>query len=100
MAQLQIVWWRDIPASVHVRAGRRAKTVRELPPHFADAIDMAAMRAGMAGTDDYLDQWRRGEAVEVGDDLDAEAEAALGDLVARYPKERVVKLAHNGGVET
>ena len=57
------------------------------------------MRAGMAGTDDYLDQWRRDEAVEVGDDLDAEAEAAVADLVARYPKERVVALAQNGGVE-
>ena len=99
MAELQIVWWRDIPASVQVRAGRRNKAVRELPAHFADAIDMAAMRAGMAGTDDYLDQWRRGEAVEVGDDLDAEAEAAVADIVARYPKDRVVALARNGGVE-
>lgn len=99
MAELQIVWWRDIPASVQVRAGRRRKSVRELPSHFADAIDMAAMRAGMAGTDDYLDQWRRSEGVEVGDDLDAEAEAALADLVARYPRERVVAIAKNGGVE-
>ena len=31
MAELQIVYWRDIPASVQVRAGRRSKAARELP---------------------------------------------------------------------
>lgn len=99
MAELQIVWWRDIPASVQVRAGRREKAVRELPQLFAEAIDAAAMKAGMAGTDDYLNEWRRGTPSAVGDDLDAEADAAVDDIVKRYPRERVVAIARNGGIE-
>ena len=99
MAELQIVYWRDIPASVQVRAGRRSKAARELPQRFADAIDMAAMRAGLAGTDDYLNAWRRSEPVTVGDDLEREAQAAHDRLADDYPQERVVALAKNKGLE-
>lgn len=99
LAQLQIIYWRDIPASVQVRRGRREKAVRELPQRFADAIDMAAMKAGMAGTDDYLNEWRRADPVEVGDDLDAEADGAVAALDGEYPKERVVAIVHNKGLE-
>ena len=99
MARLQVVYWRDIPASVQVSAGRRNKATRELPPRFGDAIDMAAMRAGMAGTDDYLNEWRRADPVAVGDDLESEAEAALARLDADYPKERIVALVKNKGLE-
>ena len=99
MAQLQIIYWRDIPASVQVRAGRRERATLELPVMFSEAIDMAAMRAGLAGTDDYLEQWRRSDATEVGDDLQTEAQTALDALVAEYPKDRVVALAKNKGLE-
>ena len=99
MAQLQIVYWRDIPASVQVRAGRRDKAARELPERFAQAIDMAAMRAGLAGTDDYLGEWRRSDPVAVGDDLEAEADAARDRLDGEYTKERMVALVGNKGLE-
>lgn len=99
MAQLQIVYWRDIPASVQVRAGRRDKATRELPQRFADAIDMAAMRAGLAGTDDYLNEWRRGDPEDVGPDLETEAQAAHDRLDEMYPKERIVALVKNKGLE-
>ena len=52
MAQLQIVYWRDIPAQVMVKAGRRNQAKRELSLRFTEAIDMAAMRTGAAETDD------------------------------------------------
>ena len=99
MAELQVVYWRDIPASVQVRAGRRSRVSRELPQRFADAIDMAAMRAGMAGTDDYLNEWRRSDPENVGDDLAVEADAAVARLDEDYPKARVVALAQNKGLE-
>lgn len=99
MAQLQIVFWRDIPASVQVRAGRREKATRELPERFSAAIDMAAMRAGLAGTDDYLNEWRRADPVEVGDDLEAEAQSAHDRIDLEYPKERIVALVGNKGLE-
>ncbi|MEM9734625.1 MAG: virulence factor [Pseudomonadota bacterium] len=99
MAQLQIVYWRDIPAQVMVKAGRRNQAKRELSLRFTEAIDMAAMRTGAAETDDYLAEWRRGDPVAVGDDLEAEAEAAMEKIENEYDKARLVALVKNGGRE-
>ncbi|MFD0917700.1 virulence factor [Pseudahrensia aquimaris] len=99
MAQLQIVYWRDIPAQIMVKAGRRNQAKRELSLRFTEAIDMAAMRTGAAETDDYLAEWRRGDPQEVGDDLEAEAEKATAAIEAEYDKERLVALVKNGGRE-
>jgi hypothetical protein len=96
MADLIIVYWRDIPAQVIVRKGRQ-NAKRELPLRFTEAIDMAAMRTGAGGTDAYLAEWRKADPVPVGDDLEAEAEKALQDIDSRYPKERLVALAKAGG---
>lgn len=98
MANLTILYWRDIPAQVVVKAGRTSAK-RELSPRFQEAIDMAAMRGGAAQTDDYLAEWRRGEPTPCGDDLEAEATAAAERLEADYPKERLVTLAKAGGKE-
>ena len=99
MAQLQIVYWRDIPAKVMVKAGRRNQAKRELSLHFTEAIDMAAMRTGAAETDDYLAEWRHGGQVQVGDDLEAEAQTAMDTIEKEYDKDRLVALVKNGGRE-
>ena len=98
MADLIIVYWRDIPAQVTVkRGGLNAK--RELSLRFTEAIDMAAMRSGAAATDDYLAEWRRADPVPVGDDLEAEADKAVSELEAAYDRDRLVALAKAGGKE-
>ena len=99
MAQLQIVYWRDIPAQVMVKAGRRNQAKRELSLRFTEAIDMAAMRTGAAETDDYLAEWRRSDPVQVGDDLEAEAQSAMDAIEQEYDKDRLVALVKNGGRE-
>ena len=99
MAQLQVVYWRDIPAQVIVKAGRRSVAKRELSLRFTEAIDMCAMRSGAAETDDYLAEWRRADPVEVGDDLEAEADKAATALEAEYDKERLVALVKSDGKE-
>jgi len=99
MAQLQIVYWRDIPAQVIVKTGRRNVAKRELSLRFTEAIDMCAMRTGAAETDDYLAEWRRADPVEVGDDLEAEADKAVAEIEAEYDKERLVALVKSGGVQ-
>ncbi len=100
MAQLQIVYWRDIPASLTVKAGRRNLAKRELSLRFIEAIDMCAMRSGAAETDEYLAQWRKSEPVEVSDDLEAEAEKAAADLENEYTRERLIALIKTEGRET
>ena len=96
MAELVVLYWRDIPAQIIVRQGRR-NAKRELTPRFAEAIDRAAMRSGAAGTDDYLAQWRKAAPVAVGDDLEAEADRAATAIEAAYCRDRLAALARNGG---
>ena len=61
MARLTILYWRDIPSQVIVKAGRKTAK-RELPERFIRAIDAAAMRSGAQSTDAYLADWRRADA--------------------------------------
>jgi hypothetical protein len=98
MADLTIIYWRDIPAQVIAKRGRQSAK-RELPARFAEAIDMAAMRSGARDDQSYLDEWRRGDAQPCGEDLDAAAEAAVGRLDAEYDQDRLARLIGAGGRE-
>ena len=96
MADRIIVYWRDIPAQVIIKSGRKTAK-RELPERFVHAIDACAMRVGAHDTDAYLAEWRRGAPEPVGDDLEAEAEAAFARLESEYGRDRLRELVANGG---
>jgi hypothetical protein len=96
MASLIVTYWRDIPSQVTVKAGRKEEK-RMLDQRFQEAIDMAAMRGGATGTDDYLNDWRRADPVSVGDNLVAEADKARQELEAAFDRERLKALIANGG---
>ena len=97
MAKLTTVYWRDIPAQVIARERRdTAKLV--LTERFAEAIDRAAMRAQMAGTDAYLEQWRREEVV-CDRDLQAVVDDAAAELEKAYDDARLAALVSSGGLE-
>ncbi len=95
MAQLITVYWRDIPAQVIAKERRKAEKV-QLSERFAEAIDAAAMRAGKAGTDAYLEEWRR-VSEKCGDDLKSVAEARAASLEESYDRERLIGLVRNHG---
>jgi len=97
MAKLTTVYWRDIPAQV-IAKERRATAKLVLSERFAEAIDKAAMRAKMAGTDAYLEQWRR-EDVACGRDLQAVVDAAAAALEQAYDETRLQMLINSGGLE-
>src|SRR5690348_8181085 len=97
MAQLTIVYWRDIPAQVIVKQGR-TMAKRQLTERFEKAIDRAAMRAKLRDTDSYLAEWRRAEPIACGDDLEAEAEGAAAKLESEYDEARLQQLVEKGGV--
>lgn len=96
MASLILLYWRDIPSQVIVKAGRKSAK-RELSERFIRAIDAAAMRSGASDTDAYLADWRRADPVECGDDLEAEAQVAADRLEAEYDNARLAALAANEG---
>ena len=95
--KLITVYWRDIPAQVIARQGRKTSFKKELHPRFQRAIDRAAMRARKESEDAYLADWRR-ESEPCGDDL----ENTLNETVARLETEWTVELldtvARRGGM--
>jgi hypothetical protein len=97
MASMTVIWWRDIPAQVVARDGRRSsKTV--LHPRFQVAIDKAASRAGKRAYNDYIEEWRRTQGA-CGQDIDAQVAAEVERLEAEYDKHRLAQLIQSGGVE-
>ena len=78
MTKLITIYWRDIPAQVLGRRGRRTVQKRALHPRFQEAIDRAAMRAGKGSSDDYLADWRR-----VASPCEGDLEQAVAEEVAR-----------------
>jgi hypothetical protein len=97
MAQLIIVYWRDIPAQVIAKKGRRDQVKIVLEERFEKAIDRAAMRGGARSTDDYLADWHKADPVECSDDLEAEARTVADRLEAEYDEARLKALVENGG---
>jgi hypothetical protein len=96
MAELTVIWWRAIPAQVVAREGRTTARA-QLTNRFQEAIDMAATRVGLIGTDDYLSEWHR-ETRPCGDDLDAEAAAEAERLEQAYSDTALDTLVRAGGL--
>jgi hypothetical protein len=94
-----VILWRDIPAQVTSGSGRRA-TRALLSERFQEAIDAAAMAAGLSGTDGYLAEWRR-EAVardgEVGAEAAVQAEAAR--IEQDYTHDALARLVRAKGLK-
>ncbi len=95
MTTYQILYWHDIP--VQVRAGgRRDRTSVELSARFQEAVDHAAMAAGLTGTDAYLSgfEWsavadRDGNPPEVAAAVAAELDAQYTDIDWRRTATRI-----------
>lgn len=96
MANVVIVYWRDIPAQVIVGKGRRAEK-RILPERFEQAIDRAAMKVGAGDSDAYLAEWRKADPVPIEGEDAAVADAEVARIEAEYDRERIKALIANDG---
>ena len=96
MAEVTIVYWRDIPAQVIVGKGRRG-VKKPLPERFEQAIDRCAMKIGARETDAYLAEWRKAAPVTVEGDDEEVASAEAARIEADYDNERIKKLIANDG---
>ena len=98
MAQLTVVYWRDIPAQVIVKKGRDAAKV-QLNERFEKAIDRAAMKANLRDTDSYLAEWRRAAPVEVDDqNMQAIADAKAKEIETEFDDAKLAALVDAGGI--
>jgi len=96
MADVTIVYWRDIPAQVIVGKGRRASK-RVLAERFEQAIDRAAMKVNAQSSDAYMAEWRKAPAYAVEGEQGEVAEAEAQRLEAEYDKARIKALIDNDG---
>ena len=96
MGTMTVIWWRDIPAQVTAREGRKQSKI-VLHPRFQVAIDKAASRAGKRAYNEYIEEWRRTQK-RCGEDIDEEVAAEAERLEADYDKHRLAMLIQTGGI--
>ena len=97
MPDVTIVYWRDMPAQIIVGKGRRG-VKRPLPERFEQAIDRAAMKSGAAGSDAYLEGFRKADPYPVDGASDTDvADAEVARIDAEYDQERLKALIANEG---
>ena len=92
MAEYQITYWRDFPAMVTAREGRRNTAKAKLPQRFEIAIDEAAMRLNLTGTDAYLEEWRKDEWQMRDGEPEAVAQAVAQEIETDYPQGRLLEM--------
>lgn len=96
MAEVVIVYWRDIPAQVIAGKGRRGAK-KQLSERFEQAIDRCAMKIGAKDADAYLAEWRKAPPYEVEGEQDAVVTSVAAALEAEYDTERLKALIGNDG---
>lgn len=89
MAEYQVTYWQDIPSMVTAREGRRNVFKVELDKRFQVAIDEAAMRAKLVGTDAYLEQWRRSAWQQREGSPEEVAKAVAVEVESDFPLGRI-----------
>jgi hypothetical protein len=93
--ELTVISWRDIPAQVTATDGGRTSRI-QLSDRFQNAIDAAAMAAGLLESGAYLEEWRQ-ESRPCGADLEQEVAAEAAALEEAHPPELLRTLVRSGG---
>ncbi len=91
MAKYSILYWQDIPSVVEARDENGVHKL-QLEHKFQELIDAIAMRKGLAGTDAYLEEWRRGKRIEREGSAKEVATAIKAELEAEFRTIRAAAL--------
>jgi len=97
MAQLKIVYWRDIPGQVVFREGRRNTRLR-LPARFSQAIERAAYRLKKTDENALFDPWHD-VAQPLQGDVRKQAEQLRRQLDETYTDEVLESLIKARGID-
>ena len=97
MAQLRIVYWRDIPGQVVIREGRRNTRLR-LSPRFSRAIERAAYRLKKRDENALFDPWHD-VAQPFDGDVREQAQQLVQNLEIQYTDEVLETLIRASGVD-
>lgn len=92
MAQVRIMYWKEIPYGVRASdAGGRVS--RQLPEAFQEAVDAAAMADGDTAQEAYQAGFSWGPPEERPGTAAEAADAVVAEIVAAYPPERLARQA-------
>ena len=81
MTKLSILYWQEIPTVVEGKDKEGVHKV-ELSKRFSELVDMVAVRKGLVGTDEYLDNWKKRRQPS----SDKSAKQGVDDLVEDFEK--------------
>jgi hypothetical protein len=84
MATYQILYWHDIPSQVRAKGEGRERASVPLPQRFQEAIDNAAMFAGLIGSDDYTNAFTWSEPQACDGSPENVAAAVAAELEAQF----------------
>ncbi len=88
MAQVRIMYWKDIPYGVRAK-DEDGQVTRQLPVIFQEAIDAAAMASGETDYEAYQAGFRWAPDAERDGTAAEAADAVAAEIVAAYPPERL-----------
>lgn len=97
MAQLKIVYWRDIPGQVVIRKGGRSTRIR-LSMRFMKAIERAGYRLKKKQQDALFEPWRDVNHPFHGD-VRVQAQQLVQQLEERYTEEVLETLIRASGID-
>jgi len=98
VAQLKIVYWRDIPGQVVIREGRRSTRLR-LPGRFLQAIERAAYRLKKKQQDALFEPWHDVTQPLDGADIRIQARRLVQQLESHYTEEVLETLIRASGID-
>lgn len=84
MARYRILSWRGIPAQVKAWPESGRPVAALMPDWFGQEIDRVAMREGLVGSDDYLEQWDWSDDLERAGSAEEVALAVVAELAATW----------------
>jgi hypothetical protein len=97
VAQLKIVYWRDIPGRVVIREGRRSTRLR-LSVRFMKAIERASYRLRKKQQDALFEPWRDVSQPLEGD-IREQARALVRHIEEQYTEEVLETLIRASGLD-
>jgi len=97
VAQLKVVYWRDIPGRIVIREGRRSTRLR-LSVRFMKAIERAAYRLKKKQQDALVEPWRD-VSQPINGDVHQQAQALLRHIEEQYTEEVLETLIRASGLD-
>jgi hypothetical protein len=97
VAQLKIIFWRDIPGRVVIREGRRSTRLR-LSARFMKAIERASYRLKKTQQDAMFEPWHDVSQPLAGD-INEQARQLVQQLEQHYTEEVLETLIRASGVD-